>query len=495
MRAGPLSALALAYLVAPLLPTDVAAQSAVRLVRSTSGTKGSLQGSRYIVEDPRTTFHAGEDRQVVVYFEWEGAPRPHECKVTWKDPTGAAVLISPYSSQSRTARFGVYLTLALPDAPRLGLWAVEAEVDGQPAGIHTFQIQERPAAGEARAAVRRVLAPAELYSRAQAATLGVEAFDGKGGRIAAGSGFLLREGLVVTAFQNVEGAARLRVSPPSGPPVDTSELAIWNRRQDWAVVRAAPAGVVQLELDWAKSWKVGDRCSYLDTSQDGARVNVDTSIVGAQEFPQAGPRISIQIPVSPRAIGGPLLNEYGDAIAVLGGALLPGASVSGARHGMAHAPLSYTVTTMAYPLSSLPSVAADSRTSLQELSARGVFPPPLVGPLNVFTGTIARGVETRNNVPVPMDEKTEFKSGEGDAVAFLTFDPQEKRQGMGVFRIYDIDNRLALEGKPTKLTLRPREYSVTTWKFPLSRLRPGTYRIDLHIDADPVWRSYFRVVE
>jgi len=91
MRAGPLSALALAYLVAPLLPTDVAAQSAVRLVRSTSGTKGSVQGSRYIVEDPRTTFYAGEDRQVVVYFEWEGAPRPHECKVTWKDPTGAAV--------------------------------------------------------------------------------------------------------------------------------------------------------------------------------------------------------------------------------------------------------------------------------------------------------------------------------------------------------------------------------------------------------------------
>lgn len=495
MRAGPLSALALAYLVAPLLPTDVAAQSAVRLVRSTSGTKGSLQGSRYIVEDPRTTFHAGEDRQVVVYFEWEGAPRPHECKVTWKDPTGAAVLISPYSSQSRTARFGVYLTLALPDAPRLGLWAVEAEVDGQPAGIHTFQIQERPAAGEPRVAVRRVLAPAELYSRAQAATLGVEAFDGKGGRIGAGSGFLLREGLVVTAFQNVEGAARLRVSPPTGPPVDTTDLAIWNRRQDWAVVRAAAAGVLRLELDSAKSWKVGDRCSYLDTSPDGARVNVDTSIVGAQDFLQAGPRISIQMPVSPRAIGGPLLNEYGEVIAVLGGALIPGAGVSSIRRGMAHVPFSYTVTTMAFPLSSLPSVPADSRITLQELAAQGIFPPPMVGPLNVLTGNIARGVETRNNVPVPIDEKTEFKSSEGEAVAFLTFDPQEKRQGMGVFRIYDIDNRLAMEGKPVKITLRPRVYSVTTWKFPLARLRPGTYRIDLNIDADPVWRSYFRVVE
>src|SRR5437870_5492672 len=168
-----LSALALASLLTVLSATAVDAQFAVRLVRSTSGTKGSVQGSRYVIQDPRTTFYAGEDRHVVVYYEWEGAARPHECKVTWKDPSGAAVLISPYSSQTRTPRFGVYLTLALPEAPRLGLWAVEAEVDDQPAGTHTFQIQERPAAGEARAAVRRVLAPAELYSRAQAAALGV----------------------------------------------------------------------------------------------------------------------------------------------------------------------------------------------------------------------------------------------------------------------------------------------------------------------------------
>jgi hypothetical protein len=202
------------------------------------------------------------------------------------------------------------------------------------------------------------------------------------------------------------------------------------------------------------------------------------------------------MPVSSRAIGGPLLNEYGDAIGVLGGALIPGAGVSGIRRGViAHVPLSYAVTTMAFPLSSVPAVAADSRITLQELSARGVFPSPIVGPLNVYTGTIARGVETRNSVPVPIDERTEFKSGEGDAVAFLTFDPQEKRQGMGAFRIYDIDNRPVMEGKPVKVNLRARVYSVTTWKFPLARLRPGTYRIDFDIDADPVWRSYFRVVD
>jgi hypothetical protein len=80
----------------------------------------------------------------------------------WKDPSGGAVMISPYSSQGRTARFGMYLTLALPDAPRLGLWAVEAEVDGEPAGIHTFQIQEKPLKMEGKP-VKVVLRP-RVYS-------------------------------------------------------------------------------------------------------------------------------------------------------------------------------------------------------------------------------------------------------------------------------------------------------------------------------------------
>jgi hypothetical protein len=477
------------------LSIALAVESPVRLVRSTSGTKGSVQGTRYVIQDPRTMFYAGEDRQVIVYFEWEGTARPHECKITWKDPSGAAVLISPYTSQTRTPRFGVYVTLALPESPRLGLWAVEAEVDAQPGGTHTFQIQEGRNAVDARPAARAILAPADLYGRAQAATLAVEALDTKGARLATGSGFLVGDGLVVTAFQIVEGAARVRVVPPKGPAIETSELGAWNRRQDWAVLRTAPLDAGQLPVDRLRSWKVGDRCFFLDTNPDGARVVIDTVIIGAQEFAQAGPRISIQSPVNGRAVGGALLNEYGDAIAVLGGALVPGTSGAGTRSRGAHVPLAFLVTTMAVPLSAVPSVAADSRITLQELSARGIVPPPVVGPLNVFTGTIARGVEKRNNVPYPMDEKTEFRSGEGDAVAFLTFDPQEKRQGMGVFRIYDIDNQLAIEGKPVKITLRPREYSVTMWSFPLGRLRPGTYRIDLDLDADPIWRSYFRVVE
>jgi hypothetical protein len=400
------------------------------------------------------------------------------------------VLIAPYPYQAKNPRFGVYWTLALPESPRLGLWAVETEVDGKPAGVHTFQIQES-SVGPGPAAARRVLAPADLYGRAQAATVAIESFDGKGGRLVTGSGFLLGERLLVTAFQVIEGASRLRLMPSNGEPVETVELAAWNRRQDWAVLRTPPIGPVQLALDKSRSWKVGDRCSFLDTSSDGARVMVDSAIVGAQDFPQAGPRISIQSPVSARSIGGALLNDYGEAIAVLGGALTPG--VARVRNTVSLQ--EFVTTTMAFPVSSLPPVSADSVTTLQELASRAIFAPPLRSPLNVFTGTIAKGVEKRNNVPVPVGEKTEFGRNEGEAVAFLTFDPQEKREGSGVFNIYDIDNRLVLHGPPQKLALRPRVYSVITWNFPLGRLQPGIHRIDLDIDKDPVWRTYFRVVD
>jgi S1-C subfamily serine protease len=496
MRSVPPVLLMLASLGAtmPAWRSVAADNPPVRLIRSTSGTKGSLQGTRFIIEDPRTTFYAGEDRQVVVYFEWEGRPGPRDCKASWKDPSGTVVLTSPFTYKAAGARFAVYWTLALPDSPRQGLWAVEAEVDGHPAGVYTFQIQATRGAEDARQPARRVIGPAELYGRAQAATLTVEALDGRGGSLATGSGFVLDERLVLTAFQLIEGAAHVRVAPSAGDPVEVDELAAWNRRQDWAVLRTPPLGALQLPIDRSRSWKVGDRCWFLDTSQDGARVMADTGIVGAQDFPQAGARLSIAAPVNPRSIGAPLLNEYGEAIAVLGGTLTPGLGVASPQIDRVHSLLAAATNTMGVPLAVLPPVSAESGTKLAELAARGLFVPPLVGPPNVLTGTIARAVEMRNNVPMPVDEKSEFRRSEGEAIAFLTLDPQEKRQGMAVFRIYDIDNRLVVQGRPTKLTLRPRQYSVTRWTFALGPLQPGIYRMDLYMDADPVWRTHFRIV-
>jgi len=405
------------------------------------------------------------------------------------------VLVSPYTQRATTARFSVYWTLTLPEAPRIGLWAAEAQVDGEPAGTLTFQIQQGSSISTATSTARRVLAPEEMYGRANAATLTVEAVDAAGRTIQRASGFVAGEGSVLTAFQAIEGAMRLRVTAAGGTAIATDRVLGWNRRQDWAFIAAPGVGGLTLEIDRARSWKVGDRCFFLDVGMDGTRAITETTIVGAQDFPGRGPRILLASAHSHLSVGAPLIDEYGNAIAILGGTLAPGMGLPAQGAFLAYGPGAGSQT-MAVPTAFAASAVLSSPgETLAALGARGVFAPPLVGRRNVLTGTIARAVEKQRDIPIAIDEKSEFRRSEGEAVAFLTWDPQEKRDGMAAFKIYDEDNRVVVEGKPSKFSLRPRRYQVTTWRFPLASLKPGFYRIDFVIGADPVWRSSFRIVE
>jgi hypothetical protein len=473
----------------------VAADAAdVRLVRATTGSKGAVRGSRFIIEDPRTTFSAENDRQVIAHFEWEGSPGSHECVLTWKDPTGAVALVSPHTQRATTPRFSVYWTLALPSSPRVGLWAAEATVDGAPAGTVTFQIQAGPSAS--RTTARRVLAPEEMYARAVAATVGIEAIDGEGRTIHRSSGLPAGEGKVLTAFQVVEGAAKLRVTGlPGGATLETDRLLAWNRKQDWALVGAPGVVRVSMNIDRARSWKIGDRVFFLEIGADGSRAITETTIVGAQDFPGRGARLIIAAAFGALSTGGPLLDEYGDTIGILGGTLAPGTGVRQQQGAYISFGPGMTTQSMAVPTVAIPTETGGEGETLGALAARRVFPPSLVGPRSVLTGTIARSVDRQNGVPVAVDEKSEFRRAERDAVAFLTFDPQEKRDGLAGFKIYDEDNAVVLEGKPSKFSLRPRKYLVTTWPFPLAGFKPGYYRIDFVIGEDPIWRSWFRVVD
>ena len=43
----------------------------VKVIRTVAGTKGSAKGAVFVIADPRTQFYVPDDRQVIVYFEWE----------------------------------------------------------------------------------------------------------------------------------------------------------------------------------------------------------------------------------------------------------------------------------------------------------------------------------------------------------------------------------------------------------------------------------------
>jgi hypothetical protein len=81
-------------------------------------------------------------------------------------------------------------------------------------------------------------------------------------------------------------------------------------------------------------------------------------------------------------------------------------------------------------------------------------------------------------------------------VLFLTWLPKEKRKGYPSLRLYDLDNKLIGEMlNKKKITVDPNKISYSLWELNLAQLQPGIYRIDVLLDGDFVYRTFFRMVE
>jgi hypothetical protein len=52
----------------------------VRLIRATLGAKGEPRNGSFVMTEPRSTFYIPDDREVIVYFEWEGSKGTHHCE-------------------------------------------------------------------------------------------------------------------------------------------------------------------------------------------------------------------------------------------------------------------------------------------------------------------------------------------------------------------------------------------------------------------------------
>ena len=281
-----------------------ATEPRIHFIRSVSGSSGSEQNGRYIISDPRSTFYVPADKRVVVYFEWEGPVGPHHFEGYWKNPEGKVVVMSDFSFDSRHKRFAGYWILDLTENIKTGMWALEARVDGEVTGTHAFQIvaEEKPAN---LATTPAALSSADIYKRAVSASVWIENLDEKKQRIGLGSGFFVDDGLIVTAFQVIDGASALRVKLADGRALETTEVWAWNRLQDWAVLKVPSGAMARLEPANAKSWSVCDRCFSLGVPTEGNRVIVDEGITGSQSFPELGDRFNLSSLPMPPAIGSP----------------------------------------------------------------------------------------------------------------------------------------------------------------------------------------------
>jgi len=466
------------------------------LLRSISGTGVVEQGSQQSLQDTRTAFYIPDDKQLSVYFEWEGRPGPHHFEGLWKDPNGKVVVVSSFDYEAKQKRCGAYWQLNLTGQMQTGWWALEARVDGEVAGSHSFEIiaKERPPL-----AARPLLDINDLYQRALSASVFIEKLDAGSQRLGVGSGFRLApEGLVVTAFHLIDGATTLRVSA-GGRQFTVESILAWDRRRDFAVFaipELGPAG--SLPPAPPDSWKIGDRIFALDVPAEGNRVIVDANIIGRHTFPEIGERLNLSTSVHPTASGGPVMNEHGEALGVVQaqGRLLPGSW--SLRNNYSFAPLfgsSFQTQTLALPLSMVPNPLPAPPTSLLELARRGLFVAPLVGHEDVMGGGLAREIRKEHGFQQPVDERSEFRRAEDYCYLYLHWRPRRKGKYLAGLRFFDLDNRAVGSTKPVKLSLAPDQLKSSSWKINFGQMPPGLYRVDVMLNDTPVWRTFFRVVE
>src|SRR5580658_474932 len=480
-------------------------KSKYRVVRSISGSAGAQENGSYIIRDPRTIFHIPQDHRVIVYFEWEGPLGPHHFEAVWKSPDGKITSVSDFDYEAKQPRFGGYWDMLVAENTPTGVWTLQALVDGELTGTHTFQVVKGATAAGADPAVteplRSPLTPASLYRKANASTVSIENRSDQGQMLNAGEGFFIGPGLVLTAFQVIDGASSLRIVAPGGQASDTKTVAAWNRRQDWAILQVTGTEGPTFAIAKADSWGVGDRCFYLDAAGPGNRVIVATSIVGKNTFRHAGDRISLGTSPANTGIRTALLDEYGDVIGVTGGLLVPGVStLEGVRAGVPASLLlagGLAVPAMATPMSqiSVPAPGVNT-TTLEELTQTGQFVAPVVHREDIIFGTMAREVRRgKDGLVDAVQEKYEFSRSDGHAAVLLSLDPTRKQKVATTISVFDLDNKAVSQSAPDVSATPGGKLVFLSKALDIGKLEAGVYRLDVVMNGNPVWRTFFRITD
>lgn len=382
---------------------------------------------------------------------------------------------------------------------------MEARVDGETAGAHTFQVVAAPRPADT-AITRPVPTPADIYRKASAGSVFVQRLGARGEVTGGGSGFFVSRNVVLTAFQVIDAASNLRVSVADGRRIDANEILAWDRRQDWALLKVSAGETPVLPRAKPNSWSVGDRCYAMDSPGLGSRTIVETTVAGISQPEGAGERIFLSTGIGGGAAGSPLLNEYGEVIGVLGGRTVPGFDPSEAQGLTTEQAVSaaggFASVGMAIPIHIVSEKNEEGKTTLlTEMNSSGQFVSPVSARDSVLYGVLARGIERKGRLPQPIEQRYNFSRRDPTFAVFVSWKPiaavrgKKKTKTSVVARVFDIDNRLRIETKPTKLELNLQAVSYFMADLPLSTLPAGLYRIDVVLLDETAWRAFFRVTD
>jgi len=447
-------------------------------------------------QDPRPVFRVGDDHQIMVEFQWQGPVGPHKFVGMWKDPTGQVVVVSNFQFAPTTSPYSGYFTLLLGDTVPTGIWTIDATIDGQTAGSYSFEVVGSGIALPKTRPERVPLDTKNLYSQMQAASVFVDKLDADGAPVSRGSGFFITPSQILTAFENIDGASNLRIVFPSGQTAPSNEVLAWNRWQDWAVLKVDSAQAAPLKLAAAKSWNIGDRCYSLGAA-DGGRTILSGGIVGQSNQSPVGERMTISIVAAPDEIGGPVINQFGEVIGMIGGNVLPGVAFTNSSPSVSApgslAP-SYSAPGVTIPaeIVKIPPASQTART-LGQLFATGVFFPPLTANDQVGFAALALQIDRRNGPAWPRDVRSQFSLGQQSMSIFVNWKGKAKYKGTANVHFFDLESNEIAHTSPLKVNIHPGHIDSAYWTVALKTFSPGIYRVDVDLGDAPAWRQFFRI--
>ena len=339
---------------------------------------------------------------------------------------------------------------------------------------------------------------ADVSKPAMAAAVWVEKLDANGNTVKRSSGFVVKDGRVVTSFDSIDGAMSLKLIFSDGKEVRTDQVAGVNHFQDWALIpiddKSRPALTVA-----SKKSAAGDHCYWLEVKSDGRRSLADGQITGVTSSRPWGDRIAFSGKFGYAALGGPLLDAQGQVIGVLGGAL-PEAYVreadpaTTATHPVDADDVYEGASGTAVASSLIPQTLLAAPRPLKALWDNGDMTPPVTTSKYVQS----RVITSKENEKKKAAESTgasEFKKSMGTAVVVIAFDKSEALKTTAQVKIFEFDNHPVAAGEIEKVSLKKGTAAEKDWDIPVSDLSAGMYRVDILIGDGVAWRQYFKVVE
>jgi S1-C subfamily serine protease len=475
-----------------------AAESKFHVIRSISGSKGVAKAGEYTILDPRTVFYIPQDRTVIVYFEWDGPIGKHHFEALWKNPTGKVSAVSDFDYEAVNKRFGGYWSLALAEDAPTGMWSLEARVDGEVTGEHTFEVvaATRP---DNLPTARPPASPNEIYDEARKSMVYVQKFGPAGEQLSSASGFFLGDGLIVTPFQAIDGATSLRIVLSDGKQIPVDHVVAWDRKADWTLLKVQGTGFGPLHRAKPASWTIGDECYAMNSTAQGSRTLASGAITGKSNATDSFERMNTSY-LGQNTTGSPLLDKYGDVIGMMGGDAYAGATSRDIQ--LAGILPEAGAGTVAVPIEKVSIALGDKQASLAQMAEAGLFVLPITMGESVLYATFTKKYERSISGMLNSVYATNtFDRADAKVFLITSWAPQfkadkKKRTSASTttLRIYDlVDNKLMGVTGPVKLQRNPNEASQTVAELAIARLPAGTYRIDQLLGDDVAWRGFFRI--